>query len=374
MSDIINKKLILVIGATGAQGIAVIDKLLEPAADGSPSPYAVRALTRDPASRRAKLLADNGVELAKGAFDDLPSVYAALEGVWGAWVNTDGFTVGEVKELFAGMRIFELAKQTGTVRHYVWSNLDYSFKKGGYNPTYRVEHYDGKGRVGEWMQAQPSVVSDDDMSWSIVTSGPYMEMLNIGMFGPIGQRKDGTFVFASPIGKGHVPMIALEDLGFFARYTFDHRAETSGKDLEIATDWVDWDYLVKTFTKVTGEKAVVLHRTFDEWSEIFVRTDHPVANERAFGDGSTTWRQNFVGFWAQWRDDVIRRNFDWLRKVNPNGYTLESWMRAKNYNGKINQRALSKNTGAVETTTLLKNMEDDKAILLNKEAIARLLV
>ncbi len=63
-----------------------------------------------------------------GAFDDLPSVYAALNGVWGAWVNTDGFTVGEVKELFAGMRIFELAKQIGTVRHYVWSNLDYSFK------------------------------------------------------------------------------------------------------------------------------------------------------------------------------------------------------------------------------------------------------
>lgn len=63
-----------------------------------------------------------------GAFDDLPSVYAALEGAWGAWVNTDGFTVGEAKELFAGMRIFELAKQIGTVRHYVWSNLDYSFK------------------------------------------------------------------------------------------------------------------------------------------------------------------------------------------------------------------------------------------------------
>ncbi len=61
-----NKKLILVIGATGAQGIAVIDKLLEPAADGAPSPYAVRALTRDPSSRRAKELAGKGVELVKG--------------------------------------------------------------------------------------------------------------------------------------------------------------------------------------------------------------------------------------------------------------------------------------------------------------------
>ena len=62
------KKLILVIGATGGQGTAVVDKLLAPAEDGSPSPYAVRALTRDPHSRRAKELADKGVELFKGEF------------------------------------------------------------------------------------------------------------------------------------------------------------------------------------------------------------------------------------------------------------------------------------------------------------------
>lgn len=59
-------KLILVIGATGAQGIAVIDKLLEPAADGTPSPYAVRALTRDPDSRRALELKAKGVECVEG--------------------------------------------------------------------------------------------------------------------------------------------------------------------------------------------------------------------------------------------------------------------------------------------------------------------
>ena len=66
------RKLILVIGATGGQGMAVVDKLLAPAEDGSRSPYAVRALTRDPHSRRAKELADKGVELFKGAF--FPSI------------------------------------------------------------------------------------------------------------------------------------------------------------------------------------------------------------------------------------------------------------------------------------------------------------
>ena len=47
-----------------------------------------------------------------------------MKGVYGVWANTDGFTVGEQKEIYAGMRIFELAKEIGTVRHYVWSNLD----------------------------------------------------------------------------------------------------------------------------------------------------------------------------------------------------------------------------------------------------------
>lgn len=60
------KKLILVLGATGAQGTAVIEKLLAPSDDGLPSPYIVRALTRDPSSKRALELSAKGVECVKG--------------------------------------------------------------------------------------------------------------------------------------------------------------------------------------------------------------------------------------------------------------------------------------------------------------------
>lgn len=63
-----DKKLILVIGATGAQGLHAIDALLKPAADGSPSPYKVRALTRDRSGMRAQALAAKGVEVVEGAF------------------------------------------------------------------------------------------------------------------------------------------------------------------------------------------------------------------------------------------------------------------------------------------------------------------
>ena len=61
-----------------------------------------------------------------GALDDFPAVAAALEGVYGVFVNIDGFTVGEEREIYAGMKIFEMAKMAKTVKHYVWSNLEYS--------------------------------------------------------------------------------------------------------------------------------------------------------------------------------------------------------------------------------------------------------
>jgi len=63
-----------------------------------------------------------------GDTSDLTSVAAALDGVYGAWVNVDGFTVGEQREIYAGIRIFELAKQTKSLRHYIWSSLDYNLK------------------------------------------------------------------------------------------------------------------------------------------------------------------------------------------------------------------------------------------------------
>ncbi|KAJ8523437.1 hypothetical protein ONZ45_g84 [Pleurotus djamor] len=358
-------KLILVIGATGAQGVAVIDALLAPSSDGSPSPYRVRALTRDPNGARAQQLTSRGVECIKGAFDNLPSVAAAFEGVYGAWVNTDGFTVGEQKEIYAGLLIFEIAKRTPSVRHYIWSNLDYVTKKSNYNLNYKCEHYDGKGRVAEFMKLQESVVSDSTLSWSVVTTGPYFELL-YSMCGPFNVRPDGTYVFASAIGDGHVPFIALSDLGWWARYTFDHREETSGKDLEVASEIVGWDALVQTFSKVTGKPAVFRRQTLDEWWENWSHTERPIANERSTVDGSTSARENFSGFWRMWRDDVLKRDMDWVQSVHPNGVTLEAWMKERNYRGSLW-------TDTENASPILKNVEDGKsAFIPNLEVMGKL--
>ncbi|KAJ7825178.1 NAD-P-binding protein [Mycena olivaceomarginata] len=354
------QKLILVIGATGAQGQAVVDALLAPDNQGSPSPYTVRALTRDPESKHALELAARGVECVKGSFEDLESVARALDGAYGAWVNTDGFTVGEIKEIYFGMRIFETAKRARTLRHYVWSSLPYVSKITGFDPEYKVDHMDAKARVADWLRAQPSVASEDALSWSIVTTGPYMELLLGGLFDPLNVRADGTVVFAAPVANGQIPMIALKDLGWWARYTFDHRLETSGSELNITSERVGWDYLVETFTKVTGKPAVFKPQSLDEWWTNFDDgVNDPVASDKTRGDGSRTIRDNFSAFWRVLRDDIVQKDMDWIRRIHPETYTLERWMRENDYQGR---------TGAV-----LKNAQEGRGKWGLNNDVAKLL-
>ncbi|KAG6915385.1 hypothetical protein DXG01_011757 [Tephrocybe rancida] len=350
-----DKKIILVIGATGAQGMKVIPALLAPSEDGTPSPYAVRALTRDRSNRRAKELEAIGVECFEGRFDDFKSVAAALEGCYGAWVNTDTYTVGEEREIYAGIKIYETARRSSATRHLIWSNLDYGSKLGNYDPIYKAEHHDAKGIVNEFLKSQPSSLGDG-LTWTSITSGVYFEMLNYPLCGPLNRREDGTVVFASPIGDGHIPMISLDDLGWWVRYTLDNREATSGKDLEIASDMVGWDYLSEVFTKVTGTPSVHKRISLDEWFACLTGAHRPIANEKQEGDGSTTIRQSFSGFWCLWRDDIIKRDMDWVRSIHPKGYTLENWMRATGYTGRIG-------------STALKNAEDGKGRLLPNKAV-----
>ncbi|KAF8188182.1 NAD-P-binding protein [Mycena galopus ATCC 62051] len=358
MSSQLQSKLILVIGATGAQGQAVIDALLAPDANGRPSPYTVRALTRDPSSSFAQKLIERGVECVKGSFTDYAAVSQALEGAYGAWVNTDGFTVGEMEEIYAGMRIYEVARRIPSLRHYVWSNIRYVLKNGGFNPAYAADHMNAKGRVGEWLSVQPSALGDG-LTWSQVTTCPYMQ--SQGIFNPLNVREDGTVVFASPFGDAHVPLIALEDLGWWARYTFDHREETSGKELNVISECVHWDDLVRTFTKVTGKPAVYKRLTVDEYLNVFdqEKLDGPIASDKKKGDGSTTLRENFGAFYRVLRDDIVDKDMEWIRSVHPGTYTLERWMRENNYTER--SESILKNT--VDGKMQLKVNPDAAALL-----------
>jgi uncharacterized protein YbjT (DUF2867 family) len=81
---------------------------------------------------------------------------------------------------------------------------------------------------------------------------------------PIPQS-DGSFLWALPLGQGHVPVIALSDFAYFTRYIFDNPSEVSGVNLEIASEMVTLPDLVQTFEKVTGKKGVYRDISLDQY-------------------------------------------------------------------------------------------------------------
>ncbi|KAJ3842043.1 hypothetical protein EV361DRAFT_446904 [Lentinula raphanica] len=331
MSD---KKLILVIGATGVQGRTVISALLEPQEDGSPSPWAVRALTRDPNTERAQLLASWGVELFQGRIDEnLDKITAAFEGCYGVYINIDSFTVGQRAEIFAATRMFGQANHA-KVKHFVWSGLDYASKLGNYDPKYRLAfHFDSKGIVGEFLRAQASSPNGDALTWSIISTGPYLENIFGPLLGPLPKRENGVVVWELPTRDGHIPLISLKDIGWWARYTFDHRSETSGQELKIATDMMTAEEIVKTFTEVTGIPAVHRRVPIDDYLARYPdRFSKPMVSGEPHG---FTIGDTYRGVYTLMGDDIVTRDMEWIRRTYPTGHTLRSFIQEQGFDGNL---------------------------------------
>lgn len=156
-----------------------------------------------------------------------------------------------------------------------------------------------------------------------------------------------------------MPMVALSDIGFFARYVFDNRATTSRAELKIASDMVSWEYLRKNFEKVTGKNAEVLYLSIEEWFDNLGtdwRQDQPIAAAGKVGVDTISWKDNMRAWWTMYHDGILKRDLDWIRRINPNGHTLESWMREHKYGERLWERG-----------TVLKNVEERMAQMTPKE-------
>src|ERR1700722_13151837 len=137
--------------------------------------YSIRALSRDATSRRAKALLDLGnAEIVEGTFADEAALREGFRGCDGAYINIDGFNTGEKTEMYWAIRSYEIAIEEG-VKFFVYGNLDYALKKAGYVSKFRAGHYDGKGRIGEWILFQ-NEANKDRMGAAVFTTGPYMKM------------------------------------------------------------------------------------------------------------------------------------------------------------------------------------------------------
>src|SRR6185369_8424444 len=122
------KLTVVVTGATGKQGGAVARGLLKQG-------HSVRAVTRDPNSRQAKLLANAGATLVAASLEDTAAITKALEGATSLFAVTvpSGGTNAETRQ---GIAAAAAAKSAGV--HLVFTSV------GSANRQTGVPHFDSK--------------------------------------------------------------------------------------------------------------------------------------------------------------------------------------------------------------------------------------
>lgn len=106
---------VLVVGATGTQGGAVVRQLIEDGMD-------VYAMTRRPDSDAATVLAEGGATVVEGDLDSRSSVEDALSDVDAAFLVTDYFEHGAETEIEQGTRFVDAASSEG-LDHLVFSSV-----------------------------------------------------------------------------------------------------------------------------------------------------------------------------------------------------------------------------------------------------------
>lgn len=155
---------------------------------------------------------------------------------------------------------------------------------------------------------------------------------------PFPDPKDpGTMIFHAPLGEGKCPLIYLEDYGAYARWILDHRDQSNGLELHVATEDISWKDLAAAFSEVTGQKAVYKDVSLDEYFKLGIVDPDAIIGHSTTPNDSTlqTYRQNFSGFWNTWKDNLTKRDYQLLDKILPTRVkSVKEWMEKTGYSGK----------------------------------------
>lgn len=219
-------RIVLVAGATGRQGGAVVRHML-------PKGWRLRALTRNPKSYAARQLAEKGVELVEGDMDDPASLERAARGVYGIYSVQDFWTVGARREVQQGKNLADVAKKAG-VEHLVYSSV------GGAERNTGITHWETKWVVEKHLRSL-------NLPVTVLRPASFMETYHITEV-EIGLLKGKL---ADPI-RGDKPYqtIATDDIGAFAALAFERPKDFIGLELEIAGSELTNIDAAKVFSRV----------------------------------------------------------------------------------------------------------------------------
>ena len=242
------KKIIAVVGATGAQGSGLVRAIINDPKSG----FTVRALTRDINSEKAKALSRLGAEVVAANVDDIESLKHAFRNAYGAYCVTFFWEhMSPEKEKDHAQSMAEAAKEAG-VKHVIWSTLEDTRNwipiSDRRMPTlmekYKVPHFDAKGESNKFF-------TDLGLPVTILNTSFYWDnLIHFGM----GPKKgaDGKLTFTLPMGDKKLPGMAAEDIGKCAYAIFKKGSEFIRKTIGIAGEHLTGSQMAKSLTNALG--------------------------------------------------------------------------------------------------------------------------
>lgn len=303
------KKIIAVVGATGAQGGGLVRAIL----DDPRGEFAARALTRDPSSRAAQALADRGAEVVAADIDDVASLESAFAGAYGAYCVTFYWNHLSPERENAQARAMAEAAARARVPHVIWSTLEDTRQwvplSDDRMPTlmghYKVPHFDAKGEMDQ-------VFTDLGVPTTFLLTTFYWDnFLSLGM----GPRKgpDGTLVLALPIDDKKLAGIAAEDIGRCAYGIFRRGRELVGKRVGIAGQLLTGEQMAAAFARVLGRPV--------RYQAV------PFAAYRKLGFPGADDLGNMFQVYAEFESEFARtRDVRVARELDPQLETLEQFL------------------------------------------------
>lgn len=300
------KKVIAVVGATGAQGGGLARAILADPNGG----FACRALTRDPNKDQAKDLAAKGAEVVKADLDDLDSLKKAFAGAYGAYCVTNFWEHFSGEKEKAQAKNMAEAASTAGLKHVIWSTLEDTRKLMPANDTrmpilqekYRVPHFDAKAEANAYFAGLPVTYLVTSFYWD-----------NLYAFGLAPKKGDDGYSWAFPMGNKRLAGIAVEDIGKVAYGIFKAGRQYIGQTVGIVGENLTLDQMSEKLSK--GLNIPVKYHAVE--ADVY----------RGFGFPGADELGNMFQVYRDFEKEVIAaRDVDVTRSLNPAVQTFDQWL------------------------------------------------
>jgi uncharacterized protein YbjT (DUF2867 family) len=275
-------RMVVVTGATGRQGSAVVRALVG-------TGWTVRGVSRNPAGEQAQRLMKLGVEIVRADMDEPTSLDRAFAGASRIYSVQNFMICGVAGEVRQGRNVADAAKRAN-VEHLVYGSAGTGERGTG---------------IGSWESKLDVEAHMRGIGLPVTVLRPtaFMELMTDPAFHPAA----GVWHAWPKIAGGSfmVPWLSCADLGVITGKVFADPDRYIGQDLTLAADRRSLDECRAIYARVFGRKP--RRRPMPLW-----------ALRRFAPDTVTLWR------WAH--RNGFTAELDTARSIHPTALDVETWL------------------------------------------------